>query len=135
MQNIFSVGVNNRYIRRKLEKHPSKWSRRNASGICFMLLFCFLLFCFFKTKTMHTICRSIKRYGNQIRDGLRYVTADRLWIWSLRCDSYPETQGLFWSLKWELNYSLFVFQVSLSDNLYTFMHQLWLNHAPIGELF
>ena len=29
----------------------------------------------------------------------------------------------------------FDFQVSLSDNLYTFMHQLWLNHAPIGELF
>ena len=27
------------------------------------------------------------------------------------------------------------FQVSLSDKLYTFMHQLWLNHAPIGELF
>ena len=30
---------------------------------------------------------------------------------------------------------LFAFQVSVSDNLYTFMHQLWLNHAPIGELF
>lgn len=27
------------------------------------------------------------------------------------------------------------YKVSLSDNLYTFMHQLWLNHAPIGELF
>lgn len=27
------------------------------------------------------------------------------------------------------------YKVSLSDKLYTFMHQLWLNHAPIGELF
>lgn len=27
------------------------------------------------------------------------------------------------------------YKVSLSDSLYTFMHQLWLNHAPIGELF
>lgn len=27
------------------------------------------------------------------------------------------------------------YKVSLSDNLYTFMHRLWLNHAPIGELF
>ena len=85
------------------------------------VLFCFV-FCFSKQKQKQ--CTQFVDHYDMI---VHYE--------SLRCDSYPETQGLFWSLKWELNYSLFVFQVSLSDNLYTFMHQLWLNHAPIGELF
>ena len=27
-----------------------------------------------------------------------------------------------------------IFQVSVSDNLYQFIHDLWLQNAPIGEL-
>ena len=31
-------------------------------------------------------------------------------------------------------YKIFQFQVSVSDNLYNFIHDLWLQNAPIGEL-
>ena len=30
--------------------------------------------------------------------------------------------------------SVFLFQVFVSSNLYQFMHDLWLESAPIGEL-
>ncbi len=32
------------------------------------------------------------------------------------------------------SYHCVLFQVSVSDKLYQFMHDLWLENAPIGEL-
>lgn len=35
---------------------------------------------------------------------------------------------------WDVNYKLYAKQVSVSAKLYDFIHFLWLNEAPVGEL-
>ena len=41
-------------------------------------------------------------------------------------------EGIVYKMFWVNNILL---QVGVTDNLYTFMHDLWLQSAPIGELF